>query len=261
MNRIRQFDDQLSELTHTTRITQEDPLPSPSTAQGSCHATFMPLHYEPNYAYPLLVWLHGAGDNEQQLRDILPAISVRNYVAVAPRGTWCDESDDGPPRRCTWSQSPEDVLVSEHRVLECVEKTCERFNICSSRIFLVGSDCGGTMALRLAMMHPDLFAGVVSIGGRFPQGNAPLVRLRQARHLEILIEHGRRSTSYREATLCEDLRLLHVAGMSITLRQYPGEDEITSQMLADVDSWIMQQITGTCIDSNEASDLSFYRLN
>jgi phospholipase/carboxylesterase len=153
------------------------------------------------------------------------------------------------------------VLLSEHRVLESVEQACERFHICSERIFLIGADCGGTMALRLAMMHPELFAGVVSIGGAFPQGDAPLARIRQARRLQILIEHGRGSSTYREAALCEDLRLLHVAGMSITLRQYPSDDEITRQMLADVDSWIMQQIAGTCVGSDESSDPSFYRHN
>src|ERR1700676_406196 len=51
------------------------------------YALFGPLHYEANYAYPLLVWLHGPGDSEGQLKRIMPQISLRNYVAVAPRGT------------------------------------------------------------------------------------------------------------------------------------------------------------------------------
>jgi phospholipase/carboxylesterase len=106
-----------------------------------------------------------------------------------------------------------------------------------------------------------VFAGVVSVNGQFPQGNTPLVRIRQARQLQVLLEHCRRSSSYGESDLCMDLRLLHVAGLSITLRQYPCEDEITSQMLADVDAWIMQQITGTCVDSDESNNPSSYRHN
>jgi len=39
------------------------------------------------------------------------------------------------------------------------------------------------------------------------------------------------------------LRLLHSAGMSVTLRVYPGGDELSPQMLADVDRWIIEQIT------------------
>ena len=51
------------------------------------HATFAPIRYERGYAYPLVVWLHGALGNEQQLRRVMPLVSMRNYVAVAPRGT------------------------------------------------------------------------------------------------------------------------------------------------------------------------------
>ena len=49
------------------------------------HAWFLPLHYEHGYAYPLIVWLHGHGDDERQLRRIMPLLSMRNYLAVAPR--------------------------------------------------------------------------------------------------------------------------------------------------------------------------------
>ena len=71
--------------------------------------------------------MHDAGGNEQQLKEILPNISVRNYVAVAPRGTRGD--DNGSSERCSWSQSPEDIVLAEHRVLECVDHARERFNI------------------------------------------------------------------------------------------------------------------------------------
>src|SRR5688572_27524759 len=55
-------------------------------------AWFTPMHYEPNYAYPLLVWLHGDHGDQQQLKRIMPLVSMRNYVAVAPRAP---ERDDG----------------------------------------------------------------------------------------------------------------------------------------------------------------------
>jgi hypothetical protein len=42
--------------------------------------------------------------------------------------------------------------------------------------------------------------------------------------------------------VCEDLRLLHTAGLSVTLRQYPCGHELAPQMLADANRWIMEQI-------------------
>jgi len=49
------------------------------------------------------------------------------------------------------------------------------------------------------------------------------------------------------------LRLLHTAGISVTLRQYPCEHQLSEQMLRDVDRWIMEQITAPA-ESPEASN-------
>ena len=64
-----------------------------------------------------------------------------------------------------------------------------------------------------------------------------------ARKLPVFLASGRDSSEYQAAEVCQDLRLMHSAGMSITLRQYPCGHELTPQMLADVDRWIIEQIT------------------
>ena len=58
-----------------------------TSSQDTVYTLFAPLHYEPGYSYPLIVWLHGHGNDERQLVRIMPLVSMRNYVAVAPRGT------------------------------------------------------------------------------------------------------------------------------------------------------------------------------
>ena len=63
-----------------------------SASPDAARALFAPLHYESNYAYPLIVWLHGANDDERQLKRIMPFVSLRNYVAVSPRGTVAADS-------------------------------------------------------------------------------------------------------------------------------------------------------------------------
>ncbi len=54
--------------------------------RDTIQATFAPMHYAPGYAYPLIVWLHGPGGDERQLLRIMPLVSMRNHVGVAPRG-------------------------------------------------------------------------------------------------------------------------------------------------------------------------------
>ena len=38
-----------------------------TSTEETTAALFAPMHYEPGYAYPLIVWLHGPGGDERQL--------------------------------------------------------------------------------------------------------------------------------------------------------------------------------------------------
>jgi phospholipase/carboxylesterase len=208
------------------------------TSSDAPHAIFAPLHYESNYAYPLIVWLHGQGDDERQLLRVMPMVSMRNYLAVAPRGLVSGNESD-----CPWPQSAEQIQQAEQRVFDSVDAVGGKFHFSSQRVFLAGFDTGGTMAFRVAMNPPDRFAGVLSLGGAFPTGRTPFGRLPEARKLPVFLAVGRDSTHYPPEDVCANLRLLHTAGLSITLRQYPCRHELLPQMLRDVDRWIIEQVT------------------
>ena len=107
------------------------------------------------------------------------------------------------------------------------------------------------MAYHIAMSHPLAFAGLLSIGGPFPHGTTLLSDLDNVRRLPLFIASGRKATDYPENQTCEQLRLFHVAGLSVTFRQYPCGDELTTQMLSDMDVWMMEQITGVQSDSSD----------
>jgi phospholipase/carboxylesterase len=199
------------------------------------------MHYTHGYSYPLIVWLHGRGSDEQQLRRIMPVVSMQNYVAVAPQGILLSGAEQAQRDCYGWVQADDPIQQAEQRVFDSIELAQQK-NINPQRIFLAGLDCGGTMALRLAMRHPSRFAGVISLGGAFPTGGTPFGNLIAARRVGIFLATVRGSREYPASQVCEDLRLLHTAGLSITLRQYPGGDEMLRQTLADINRWIMEQI-------------------
>ena len=205
------------------------------------HALFAPVHYERDYAYPLIVWLHSPGGNEGQLPRIMPQLSMRNYVAVAPRGT-ADLDPDADEPRCRWTQQPDHVYLATERVFDCMALAGRKFHIRRERVFLAGAGCGGTMALRIALAHPDRFAGAISLGGELPRGRMPLANVNAARRLPLLLMAGLTSQRYPQSRVNDDLRLLHSAGIAVTLRLYPFGDEIAPLMLGDVNRWVMQQI-------------------
>lgn len=209
---------------------------APSSA--SPVASFVPMHYESNYAYPLIVWLHGTEQSERDLPHVMRHVSTRNYVAVAPRGV--REQGDA----YAWSDSAEAVEEAQARVFDAIDFAQERLSIHPDRVFLAGVGCGGTLALRLALQHPQEFTGAASFDGALPSGRGVLRNLDALRSLPLLLAGSRDSRAYPEARLCSDLRLLHSAGATLSIRQYPGSDDLTTAMLADLDRWLMEIVCG-----------------
>jgi phospholipase/carboxylesterase len=251
MNRIQNLvEDELGSALFPSMTAPQAPCAA-ECGPGGLHCLFTPLHYERNYAYPLIVWLHGPEDDEQQVTRVMPLVSTRNYVAVAPRGTLGCLGEAGGYR---WSQKSEHIALADERVLAAVADARRWLNVAPARIFVAGFDCGGTMAFRMAFNHPDLFAGVLSIGGAFPSNHRPLARLQAARRLRVFLATGRDSSYYPQDQVCETLRLFHSAGLSVNLRQYPCGDDLTTNMLSDMDRWIMEQIVEpTALESDKAN--------
>lgn len=239
------------------KFTPVQPSASPEDASPDDlprYSLFAPLHYERNYAYPLIVWLHGPRDNERQLRTIMPLVSLQNYVAIGPRAT-VRGHDDEPGFH--WGNSKASIAAAERSVLECVDIARHRFNVDPQRIFLAGYACGGTMAFQIGLRHPERFAGVLSLGGPFPSGSSLLSALPRLRQLPLFIAQGRDSTKYSVERLCADLKLFHVAGLSVSVRQYPVDDDLTTKMLQDMNVWLMEQVTGQPhVESEPVSTIS-----
>ena len=214
----------------------------PTTREDSApYASFAPIHYESGYAYPLVIWLHSAEGDERQLPKVMPLVSMRNYVAAAPRGPCIGHGSRETP---SWTQSAAKIADAEENVFHCIEAMQARFHINPRRIFVVGFGSGGTMAVRIAWNHPQRFAGVASIGGPLPRGHRPLRNVNDLRKLPLLLSTGRQSRSYDEQHVCRDLQLLHTAGLTVALRQYPCGDDLRTTMLSDLDRWMMAIVCG-----------------
>jgi len=205
---------------------------------------FSPVHYEAGYAYPLIVWLHGAHDNENQIRRIMPHTSDRNFVAVGPRGVAQDFSQSCETTTWNWPQDSSGIELASKRISLAIQRATHHFHVNPNRIYLAGFRDGGTMALRMALQQPSRFAGVISINGALPSGNAPFSNLAEMNELPIMVMQCQQSCYYPEDQLCDDLRLAHSAGLKLDVRQYLCGDVMMTDMLEDMNSWVMQKIVG-----------------
>ena len=192
---------------------------------GPC-AFFAPLHYEANYAYPLLVWLHGAGDDESQLKRIMPLVSIRNYVGVSLRGPLRVEKQDGRPGLCLVA----DGVATWH----WPNSGCSRPSSWhGGAITLPPTACFWPVSIAAARWpfgwhEPSrpAFAECCRFAAAFPPAAGRCVRLAEARRLPLFLACGRDSKQYTTSHVCDDLKLFHSAGMHIALRQYPCGHQI-----------------------------------
>ncbi len=199
------------------------------------YSLFIPQHYEAQYAYPLVVWLHSDGADHSQLLKMMPQLSRRNFAAVSVGSA--DRHEDS-----CWQQDAHSIGQTAEQLQVAIEHAKLRLNIDDGRIFIAGSGSGGTMAMRMAFSFPDWFAGIACLNGEIPVNLRPLANWQNCRQVPVFWAHARRSKSFEESTLCVQLRLLHIAGFSIMLKQYPCDDQLNARVFSDMNDWIMETI-------------------
>ena len=226
------------------------------TLQGVCARTrpavrpcgvFVPENYEPNYAYPLVVWLHDAGRSERDIVDVLPHISMRNYLGLALRGTApANQQAHGDANAAAgyrWSRSQRMRLLFEDDLHASVRRLRQDFHIHTERIFLAGAGDGGSLAWEIFLARPEWFAGLAVFGGRFPWRRRPLRRYRELRGKRVFLAAN--ALDPAGLSRAEQLgRLLYSAGLEVSVRCHLPGRRWPRSLFRHVDNWIMEAIGG-----------------
>jgi predicted peptidase len=128
------------------------------TILGRTYQVFVPPAYAPNRPWPLLVFLHGVGENgtdgEKHLQAGLPPYVLANEASfpafvIAPQ---CK----GP-----WKYVGEDEQV----ILDAVTAAQREWRVDFRRIYLTGLSQGGCSTFDLGARYPDRWAGLVVVCG------------------------------------------------------------------------------------------------
>jgi predicted peptidase len=140
-----------------------------------------PQNYNPDQKYPLLLFLHGAGergnDNEKQLVHgsamFLDPLNRRNYPAFVvfpqcPENEWWIHTSLLQTLRTDGDLDHSDVFPASEPmklVIELLDELLAELNIDDSRLYVMGLSMGGFGTFDLLSRRPDLFAAAVPICG------------------------------------------------------------------------------------------------
>lgn len=265
MNRLQQLLDE--RMGRGSGCARNASSPDAASGAASClfdppqfvfqHRLFVPEHFEARYEYPLVVWLHSDHSSEWELDVIMEAMSLRNYMAIAPRAPRVSKRSK---RLFRWGKQMADLVVAEEFAIECVDTMIDAMPVHPSRVFLAGVGSGGTIAQWIGLKHPERFAGVVSINGGFPNRCRALSAWKWARHLPVLFMQGENSVACDNDEVAAAMHLAHGAGLNYRFVRFAGaqpaasqvfeeaaSEDLDSEMLATANRFMMGIVTETDI--------------
>jgi phospholipase/carboxylesterase len=200
----------------------------------------LPEPYEPNYAYPLVVWFHDAGGSERELPRVMTRISTQNYLGLSLRGPIpCGETLSAGFR---WPGEGSDLegLLGDLRAI--VGTVRREWHVHSERIVLAGHGEGATLALRLLLARPEWFFGAVALSARLPKSHATPHAFREEQGKPVLLGVGAQDPRASVGDVVQTGRVLHAAGLKVATRVFDGACDLTPELGREVDRWIMEEL-------------------
>ena len=171
----------------------------------------VPEDYEPTRCWPLVVALHGFGDDAANFHAFWKgAVLGAGCTLLVPQG---ESLADGGPG-WAWGAAADRVV---RRALETLQR---RVHVDPERIYLLGFSQGGAVTYLTAFAHPYLFRGVAPLGAYFdaawlPAGDAAGTLA----GLPVYIGHGALDRYLDEARAAADT--LAALGCRVRLEVYP----------------------------------------
>lgn len=175
------------------------------------YVLFVPHDYQADKAYPLILFLHGAGETgtdglKQSVVGLGPALKKREktfpFLAVFPQS-----------QKRTWKADSADA----QRALAILAEVEKNYKVDGQRIYLTGLSMGGYGTWSLAAAHPERWAAIAPIcGGGDPKQAAKI------KNIPCWCFHGDADKAVPVARSRDMVQALKDAGASPRYDEYPG---------------------------------------
>jgi predicted peptidase len=122
------------------------------------YSIYVPRNYDPNRAWPVILFLHGAGERGSDgVRAT--AIGLGNAIRLGPDRVPAIAVFPQVPLHQCWIGEPADAAML------ALDRTMAEFNADPKRVYLTGLSMGGYGTWHLALAHPERFAALAIICG------------------------------------------------------------------------------------------------
>jgi predicted peptidase len=199
---------------------------------------YVPRAYQPDQAWPLLLFLHGSGEggNDVELvrREGLPKLLEHNpdfpFIVISPQN----------PKDVPWA----DDLRELNALIDHVQA---EYHIDPKRISITGLSMGGYGTWQLASRYPQRFAALVPIAGGYDYYNpgVPPRNICALKDVPVWVFHGEKDEIVELSRAQPLVEALQQCGGNVTFTLYPDADHRATWERAYADPelyrWLAEQ--------------------
>lgn len=215
---------------------------------------YVPEDYSEEYAYPVLLFLHGAGergnDNELQLKNVIqklfddPASPVYQSIVIVPQCPEGEQWVDTPWAEGSYSinsVAQSDEIAAVLSILDDVKST---YSVNEKRFYAMGISMGGFGTWDLMLRHGEMFAAAIPVcGGADPDESYRLI------DKPIFTCHGDADTSVPVSGTREVVQAIKdYGGTNITYEELEGYGHNVWDYVAEKEglmNWLFSQVLET----------------
>lgn len=213
-----------------------------------CQVEF-PEEYDNQKPYPLVIGLHGKGGTATGFISLGKHFTKHGFIFAAPQGAYIHSMSDGilkpmysweikVPDKELWKQGDQ---YSVEYILNVVKYFSDNYKI--SDVYLMGFSQGAAYTYLSGIKNPDIFKGIICIGGYLPSTDKPYSIITEdeiiaAKYLKVFIAHGKNDQIIDYEIGRGAKNKLKKAGYKVHFLGYSEGHRITPSVLEQVVSWI-----------------------
>ncbi len=211
----------------------------------------LPREFDSSRKYPLLIGLHGNGGNpEQMLAGMNHALKNEPLILAAPQGAYANfpqlrgqhfSWEIQTRNRELWKIGDPLSIENLDEVVQVIRK---KYPI--SDVYILGFSQGAAYAFLTGFKYPGLAAGVISIGGIFPETDTEFSILKEAeiangKKFRVFIAQGSNDHAIPIGFGIKTSEKLKKYGYEVEYQEYEGGHEVSPELLKKIYSWLVKK--------------------
>jgi len=211
----------------------------------------LPQKFDSTHSYPLLVGLHGNGGTPDHMMETMnKTLKKEPVILAAPHGAYPNFSqlrgrhfswEIQTRNRELWKIADPLAVENLNEVIQVIKK---RYPV--GEVYILGFSQGAAYAFLSGFKYAETVAGIVSIGGLFPETDTEFSMLKETeiangKKFRVFIAQGSNDRLIPAGLGVKTAEKLKKYGYEVEYQEYEGGHEISPQLIKNIYTWMAKK--------------------